>query len=102
MENISINSKDILDIEFDEKRVSKEHESTTFYFSAPRNILGKRWPEADYAEISVEVPNNNMEASAASVVVGPVSKEEEGTWIYDWIDAVMPYSDIEYLLDIAK
>ena len=77
--------------------VDIEEKTTTYYFSAPKDIISKEYPEAEALEISVELPNGYNDAKFASVMFSPV---KEGI-PYNWYDMYLPYEDIENLLDLV-
>lgn len=90
--NINFSLNEINEIEFDEKE--ERYGSTFLRFSGPRTIFGDKFRDADYADISIELEK-------MSVIVGPASIEEEGTWIYDQIDAELSNEDLLFLLNKA-
>lgn len=90
--NINFSPDEINEIEFDEKE--ERYGSTFLRFSGPRTIFGDKFKDADYADISIKLEN-------MSVIVGPASIEEEGTWIYDQIDAELSNEDLLFLLNKA-
>lgn len=90
-------------IEFEERYDNEEHETTTLYFIAPKELLDGKYPEADRMEISVEFPTNHMEPAYASVAFSPSKHEaEEDAWTdYDWYDVDLPYDEIDALITLA-
>ena len=90
-------------ITFEERYDSKEYGTTTLYFIAPKDILDGKYPEAEYAEISVEFPMNNPEARYATVEFSPTRyiEEDESYSDYDWYEVDVPYEEIEELIKLA-
>ena len=70
-------------IKFKERYDSEDYETTTFYFVAGtsllRELVGKKYPEANGMTISIECPMNCFDACKASVEISP----------YDEIDALI-------------
>ena len=58
-------------IKFKERYDSEDYETTTFYFVADtsllRELVGKKYPEANGMTISIECPMNCFDACKASV-----------------------------------
>lgn len=94
IKTICFSADEVSEIEFDGK--DERYGCTFLNFSAPKTILGKGFKDADYAEISIEISN-----SLVSVVAGPVSVEEEGTWVYDQFDVNLNNEDFNFLLEKA-
>lgn len=85
---------------------SDEYQTTTLYFSAPREILKfvdsdylKKHPEATHAKISLEYPSDMPEVSHASVSISPTNKQES---ILLWYNVSLYSSDVEMLFQIAR
>lgn len=85
---------------------SDEYQTTTLYFSAPREILKfvdsdylKKHPEATHAKISLEYPSDMPEVSHASVSISPTNKQGS---ILLWYDVSLYSSDVEMLFQIAR
>jgi len=91
-------------IRFDEKVVSEDYETITYYFIAPKEMLCNKYPDAETTEISVEVPMSCPEAKHASVCISPSKyvSEDEGYTDYDWTDISLPYDEIEELISLAE
>ena len=91
-------------IEFDERYDDEEDGTTTLYFTAPKEMLDGDYPEAVSMEISIELPTDNMEAMYASVSLSHTRYVEEDDVYedYDWYDVLMPYEEIEALIDLAR
>lgn len=70
-------------IKFKERYDSEDYETITFYFVADtsllRELVGKKYPEANGMTISIECPMNCFDACKASVEISP----------YDEIDALI-------------
>lgn len=90
-------------IVFEEKFVDEEFETTTLYFIAPKEILNGKFPEADFATISVEFPTSNPRPEFSSVMYSPAVYEEENDAYedYAWFDVELSYSEIAELLLIG-
>lgn len=89
---------------FEDKFVDDEYETTTLYFIAPKEMLNGKYPEAEHAEISIEMPTAHMEARYASAQLSPTKYfEEECCYTdYDWRDVNMSYEEIEELIALAE
>lgn len=87
-----------------EERYDSEDGTTTLYFIAPKEILCYEYPDAEHAEISIELPTNNMEARYATVSFSPTKydEDEESYTDYDWVDSDLSYEEIEALIDLAR
>ena len=81
-----------------------DHNTTTLYFTAPKEMLNGEYPEADSMTISVEFPTDHMEACCASAMYSPTAynPEEDGYSDYDWHDMDISYEDIERLFKKAE
>ena len=95
------------EIVFDEAYVSDEHDTTTYYFTAPKSMLDRifkpgKYPEAIAMEISIEVPTDRQEPCEAEVSISPTMEDGDGgTTDYDWTDVDLPYEEIEFLLNLG-
>lgn len=90
-------------IEFEEKFIDEEFETMTLYFIAPKEILNGKFPEADFATISVEFPTSNPQPEFSSVMYSPTIYDEENDAYedYAWFDVELSYSEIAKLLLIG-
>ncbi len=86
------------EIKFDEKFVSVENETTTFYFTAPKEMLNGAFPEADSATLSVEFPTGHCFARNSTVMLSPKKNNSD----YAWQDIELPDSDIDDLISLAE
>ena len=86
------------EIKFDEMFESEDTGTTTFYFTAPKEVFNGRYPEADSAEIRIEFPTNNMDTSNTIVAFSPTKDGED----YDWYDVYLSEDDIKMLLRLSK
>jgi hypothetical protein len=92
-------------IQFQERCDNEDDNTTTLYFTAPKEMLSKivptiEYPEAVAMEISIEFPLNHIEANLADVSVSPVDSEKE---CYDWYDdIILLLSEIEELISLAE
>lgn len=94
---------DISRVEFEERYDNEEYNTSTLYFSAPRDWLDGDYPEAVSAEISLEYPLGFVpEAHDVTVMMSPTREDEDGCEDYDWYDIDLSYSDIEALLSLAE
>lgn len=94
---------DINKVEFEERYYSEEYETVTLYFTAPKEWLNNRFPEAVHSEISVEYPANHPEAIYATVMMSPTKTDTDGnSEDYDWFDIVLLPSEIELLMELAE
>lgn len=72
-----------------------------FFFDAPKEVLGDRYPDAIAADISVELPGGHCSAEDAIVLISPVKETEDGPLSFDWNDAYDIDQTLE-LSDVAK
>lgn len=94
---------DINRVEFEEKYESKEYQTVTLYFIAPKEWLSDRFPEAVHSEISVEYPISQPEAIYATVMMSPTKVDTDGnSEDYDWFDIVLLPGEIELLMELAE
>ena len=91
-------------IEFDGKYHSEEYGTITLYFIAPKEMLDGKYPEAEHAELSIEFPENIIEAKDAIVLISPTKYDEECDCYvdYEWCDFDLSYGEIEELIDLAR
>lgn len=91
-------------IKFEESYVSEEYGTITLYFTAPKEMLNGKYPEAESMEISIECPSERTSARYASVMFSPTKYDEESEshTDYDWFDVDMSYEEIEALIELAK
>ena len=78
-------------------------ETTTLYFIAPKEMLYGKYPEAEHMEISIELPNDHMDAAHAVVDFSPTKYfEEDDAYVdYDWYEVELPHDEIEELIALA-
>lgn len=90
-------------IEFDERYDCEEYETTTLYFTAPKDLihvmLGREYPDAVSMDISIECPTGQLDAQYASVGVSPTNENGED---FDWCDVDLSYDEIEELIVLAE
>lgn len=89
---------DISKILYTDIFVDEENESKTFYFTAPKEMLNGKYPEAESTVISIEVPLNCLSVKYASVQRSPVLNGQ----CYDWHDVALTYNDVGALLTLAE
>jgi len=94
-------------IKYDERFDDEYSNTTTLYFTTPKEYLKKlfpneEFPEAVGMEISIELPIGKYEAEYATVCVSPMMESGNATECYDWRDIYLPYEEIETILDLAK
>lgn len=91
-------------IKFDESYISEEYGTITLYFTAPKEMLNGKYPEAESMEISVECPREYIEARYSMVMFSPTKydEEEECYTDYDWFEVSLPFEKVEELIKIAE
>lgn len=94
-------------IMFDERYDSEEYETTTLYFTAPKELLKVFLPKNDYPEaismeISIEFSTEHIDSAYANVCVSPTREVEHGTEDYDWYDIDLPYDEIGEIIELAN
>ena len=89
-------------IQFDD-RWDRDDGTTVLWFTAPKELLMGKYPEAESMEISVEVPTNNIKPEYAIVEMSPTKyvEEEDGYTDYDWCEIDIPLDEIEELIEMA-
>ena len=72
-------------IKFDEKW-EREDGSVILWFTAPKDLLPKEYPEAECMELSLEFPTCNLVAEDATTEYSPTmyDEKEESYVDYDW------------------
>jgi len=92
-------------IKFDERYDDEEYETTTLYFTAPKEMLYEfnipEYPDAVSMEISIEFPTNHIEAAYGECCISPTVEIDGGTSEIDWWDVNIPYDEIEELIELA-
>lgn len=90
-------------IKFDE-RWDRDDGTTVLWFTAPKNLLPREYPEAESMEISIECPTEYISADYATVEVSPTKYDEEtGCYTdYDWQEFDFPYDEIQALIKLAE
>lgn len=83
-------------IKFDSKYIDDEYETVTLYFSAPKVLLFRDYPDAESMMISLEYPKNDM--NLTSVEFSPVKNGE----CYDWFDVDISKYEIDELIQLAE
>ena len=85
---------------------SEDNGITTFFFEAPKELIKDCYPlrnnfkNAVKAEISIEVPSDNIDASLAVVSLAAVVKEDNELEYY-WEDIEIPREETASLLKMA-
>lgn len=86
-------------IVFDERYDSDAYQTVTLYFICPKEFLrvflGKEFPDAVSAELSIEMPGSDLEAKYATVCISPTNADGED---YDWYDISLPLDEVELLI----
>jgi len=86
-------------IVFDESYESEAYQTVILYFSCPKEfieiVLGKEFPDAVSAELSIEMPRSDLEARYATVCISPTNADGED---YDWYGISLPLDEIELLI----
>ena len=95
------------EILFEEQYSDEANGTTTFYFTAPKQLLKLLLPECQYPdaismEISLEFPTEHIETAYASVSIAPTKEVKGGTEDYDWHDIELPYADIQCLMALSE
>ena len=90
-------------IKFDE-RWDRDDGTTVLWFTAPKELLPREYPEAESMEISIECPTEYISADYATVEFSPTKyDEEEGCYTdYDWQELGVPFEEIEALIQLAE
>lgn len=86
-------------VEFDERYDSDEYNTTTLYFTAPKELLPDDYPDAVSAEISIEFLANHPFYHEASVMISPTNAEGND---YDWDDWLIDAGIFDKLVRIAE
>ena len=86
-------------IKFVEKYVDEDYDydTTTLYFNVPKDLFPEKYPEADYIKLSIEFPSSYPEPNHSTVEFSPVENGD----CCDWRDIVLPYEEIEALIQLA-
>lgn len=90
-------------IQIEEVYSSREYETTTLYFIAPKDIADGCVSSDIGVEISVEFPTlieEDFEPCYAYVSISPTGDVDGTITDYDWVDWDAPYECIKYLLNI--
>lgn len=90
-------------IHLEEVYSSREYETTTLYFTAPKDIADGCLDSDIGVEISVEFPTlieEDFEPCYAGVSISPTGDVDGTLTDYDWVDWDAPYEYIEHLLKI--
>lgn len=85
-------------IAFDERYDSDVYNTTTLYFTAPRAMLGGKYPEAVSAEISIEFPVDHPLYHEASVMISPTNAEGSD---YDWCEWPIDAESFDKLMRLS-
>lgn len=102
MKNI-IFDKDMNQAIFDERVDNIEYQTTTLYFTVPKNWLDESYKDCVAAEISIEYPIAHPEAVYATVMISPIRENSDGSFEdYDWIEVGATTTEIEALMILAK
>ena len=93
----------ISQIELREWYINETYNTITLYFTAPKEMLNNKYPEAEFMTISVEFPIDHQEACCAGVSCSPTRYifEEDSYVDYDWFDMDISYEDVEKLFKKA-
>ena len=90
-------------IRLEEVYSSREYETTTLYFIAPKDIADGCLDSDTGVEISVEFPTLNeeyFEPRYAGVSISPTGDVDGILTDYGWVDWDAPYEYVEHLLRI--
>lgn len=83
---------------FDEKHENEIFETTILYFMGPKELINKRYPEAESMEISVEFPTKRPKAEYATVSFSPTKDGLD----YQWSEITISPEDINELIALAS
>lgn len=94
---------DISQVKFEDTYISEEYGTTTLYFIVPKDILEGKYPEAEFATISLEFSNSGFVYCDVNTCCSPTKyvPEEDGYLDYDWFDISLSDEDIGRLLKLA-
>jgi hypothetical protein len=90
-------------IKFDE-RWDRDDGSTVLWFTAPKELLPKKYPEAESMAISLEFPTHKLQVKDAIVEFSPTKydADNKGYTDYDWCEIDIPIDEIKALIKLAK
>lgn len=94
---------DIKQIELEESYFSEMYDSTTLYFTLPKEWVSSLYPEACAAELSVEFPGAHPEPAFAQALIAYTIKENDGYFVdCDWWDIELSPQDVGELLKFSN
>lgn len=95
--------KKMLNVEFEEKIVTENEDTIVLYFTAPKEYLNGKYPEAVSCTICIELPADTPTAENANVLFSPTKPEgEEGLTDYDWYNVNLPVEEINELISLGE
>ena len=91
-------------IKFEESVISAEHGTITLYFTGPKELLGRDYPEAEAMELSIECPREYISADYANVEISPTRyvEEDDSYEDYDWREVSLLEGEVEELIKLAE
>lgn len=89
---------DVEQIKFEESYFSEMYDSTTLYFTLPKEWVSSLYPEAWAAELSVEFPGAHPEPAFAQAEIAYTIKENDALIDCDWWDIELSSQDVGELL----
>ncbi len=87
-------------IDFDEEVYSEVYETKTLYFTCSVGILDGKYPDAESAEISVEIPTGDSR-NGITVMISPTKMVDGGYTDYDWNEIKISAEEIAALIMLA-
>lgn len=93
---------DISKISFEEAVDAPIYQTTTLYFTAPKELLHGQYPEATSAEIALEIPWQDKALDSVTARISPTREVEGGTEDYDWSDFDIDEAGLVELLKLAN
>ena len=90
-------------IKFD-GRWDRDDGTTVLWFTAPKELLPREYPDAESMELSIECPTEYISADYATVECSPTKydEEEESYVDYDWRGLSISYEEIVALIKLAE
>ena len=87
-----------------EESCNKENGTTKMWFTGPKEMLDKKYPEAEFITIQIECPTEYISSSYANVSFSPTKydKEQEAYTDYYWYDVDMSEENINELIKLAE
>ena len=95
---------DFSKIKFEDEFINGANELYDIYFIAPKDILPKEYPDAEFATIWLEVSPWDTSYKNAVARVSPTkfSEKYNGYLDYDWTDIFLSEEELNALLKIRE